>query len=124
MALKPEEWQYVDILGIEKLRYMVSTLGNVFDTVTNRNLDASYDEKTGFAKVNLRTLRGNYKGFLIHNLVLQVFRPTKYKEAKKKKMQVVHLDGNIRNNELANLDFGTRQEARKQRTKNISKIIK
>lgn len=121
---KEERWEFVDIIGIEKLRYQVSTLGNVVDIVAQRNLDAAYDVKNGFAKVNLRTLRGNYKSFMIHLLVLQVFKPKQFKEAKKNKFQAIHKDGNIRNNELDNLDFAPRSEVRRQRTKEISKLLK
>lgn len=120
--IQEEQWRDVTIMGIMYGRYMVSDQGNVLDLKLGRNLTFRYDPKTGFGKVQLQTLNNTRRSFLIHLLVLEVFRPVEFKEARKAGKLAVHKNGDIRYNMLWNLDFGTVEESQTQRVGKFSQI--
>lgn len=117
-----EVWKYVELKGIVRLRYKVSNTGKVFDELRREFLKVSYDEKTGFLKFSLRKINGTYKSFLAHRLMFEVFEPEKFKEAADKKWLLRHADGNVRNNDLDNIEPVPASVARRQRTQEISKL--
>lgn len=107
-----EEWR--DIKGYEGF-YQVSNQGRVksirrrrvikgIEYIINKELVLkSYKHTHGYLKVNLSE-DGWVKSFFVHRLVLQAFNPNE------EELEVNHIDGNKRNNNLGNLEWVTQKE--------------
>lgn len=117
-----ENWKEVKIFGIVQQRYMVSDTGKVYDKERGQFVQNDYDVKTGFTSVSLRTRSGRYRKFLMHRLVFEVFCPEEFKKAQEKKWLILHKDGNVRKNNLDNLEPAPASVVRQQRTHEISKL--
>jgi hypothetical protein len=123
--MKEEKWEVIDLIGVHRDRYEISTLGKVYDRFKSRFIEFRHDLKDGFARLTLAGSGGaGRKNFVLHNLMLQVFKPKEWEEAQAKKYLVKHKDGKIRNNDLDNLEFASRKEVMAQRKGEFSKILK
>lgn len=115
MVLK-EEWR--DIEGYEGL-YQVSNLGRVrsLDRLVNNHSGLKRSIKGHVLKDTLCNNRGHRKieiqknkkrrSFLVHRLVALAFLPNP-----KKKSEVNHIDANVENNNVSNLEWVTPEENR------------
>lgn len=106
MSINREEWRWVP--GYENL-YMVSDLGNVMATEPRRGSQVFKPMRqsmtgSGYPKVVLRK-RGKSTNAMVHRLVAAAFLPNP-----EHKDEVNHIDGNKKNNRLANLEWVTRSE--------------
>lgn len=100
-----EIWK--DIIGYEGY-YRISTFGRVRSLIyyhgSNNRILKQWSTPNGYLQVEL-CKRGCRKSYNVHRLVLGAFMgqcPDKY--------QCRHLDGNCRNNNLVNLQWGTASE--------------
>jgi len=89
---------WIDIKEYELL-YQINKLGQVQNKISKRLL--KYDTVKGYKRVRLNK-RGKQKSYLVHRLVLSTFIgdcPSGY--------QANHIDGNLNNNCLDNLEYIT-----------------
>ena len=101
--LKVEIWEYVYLKG-NKTKYMISTMGRVKNSKTNKILQpALYD---GYLKVGLYH-KGKMYSRKIHRLVAKAFIENTYPNIKN---EVNHIDGNKTNNNVDNLEWVSRKE--------------
>lgn len=98
-----EIWK--EIKGFEG-RYSVSTLGNIRNDKTNKNLNP-FTHNNGYKRVSFRS-KGIINYFLVHRLVASSFI-----ENTENKRTVNHKDGNKSNNVLSNLEWATDKEQAK-----------
>lgn len=103
-----EEWR--EIKGLEQ--YQVSNLGNVRNKKTNKLLKYGTD-RAGYLKVYLYKSHEYGEGqersmFYVHRLVATYFL-----QQNSEKTEVNHIDGNVKNNNVTNLEWVTPQENRK-----------
>lgn len=128
-ALKITEGQNrVVIKGFESL-YAVDRHGNVYSLVHNahrrKRVLHQYQNENGYMKVNLYDLDGKCKKKYVHRLVAEAFLPNP-----DKKPIVNHIDANVKNNNVDNLEWCTQSENIKHAVKlgrhvdNISKYNK
>ena len=94
-----EIWK--DIEGYEG-RYKVSNTGKVYSITTNREMATS--NNTSYLGVTLYK-DGKPKFKLVHRLVAQAFIPNP-----ENKPEVNHIDHNTHNNNIANLEWVTKDE--------------
>lgn len=102
---------YKPIKGYEGL-YMVSSHGDVFSVGRTDALGRyrpprhlKSDKKNGYNRVNLYDATGHHKVYVVHKLVLEAF-----KGPCPEGLVGRHLDGNMKNNNITNLEYGTQQE--------------
>jgi len=98
----------VAVRGYEGL-YEVDELGNVYSIVHNahrrkRQLKPFVNSQ-GYLKVNLYDADGKYKKKYIHRLVAEAFIPNPLN-----KPNVNHIDANVKNNNVNNLEWCTQSE--------------
>ena len=93
-------------LTIEGLNmdYTIDENGNVFDVKNNR-FKKSYINKKGYIRYSFY-INGKSKTFFAHRLVLMTFNPIEGME----NLQVNHIDGNKKNNNINNLEWCTQSE--------------
>lgn len=84
-----------------KLEYRIDKEGNVYSPYKNWNKLSQQKIKKGYLRVNLRTIDGKDKRFMVHRLVLASFNPIENLE----NYEVNHKDGNKENNKLENLEW-------------------
>lgn len=100
-----EIWK--DIKGYEG-RYMVSNYGNVKSLGNNKNRKEKILKpgvaSNGYLQVYLRK-DGKSKSFLVHRLVLMIFKPIENME----NLEVNHINENKTNNRLDNLEWCDRK---------------
>ena len=100
-----EEWK--DIIGYEGI-YKISNLGRVkrihggYRKVLKKSLF-----KSGYVRVCL-TVNAKEKTFRVHRLVAQTFIPNPFN-----KPYINHIDNNIENNHISNLEWCTSKENKK-----------
>lgn len=85
--------------------YYVRDNGTVFSEVSNKILSPQLD-KNGYEKVAMISDDGKRHRYSVHRLVLENFNPVEGME----NLQVNHIDGNKRNNNLNNLEWVTCKE--------------
>ena len=88
-----------------KFNYYVQDDGKIFSERTNKILSI-YLDKDGYEKVQMMSTDGKRHRYSVHRLVLENFNPTDGMD----KLQVNHIDGNKRNNNLSNLEWVTCSE--------------
>ena len=96
------EWKPVIINGNYSL-YEVSNEGDIRN-ITNFKIMKTFETKAGYKSIGLVYNHHRYV-FLIHRLVAQAFIPNP-----ENKPQVNHIDGNKKNNNVANLEWATAYE--------------
>lgn len=99
------------IEGLNK-KYLIDENGNIFDIKENKYRKPSVT-KDGYLKVSFY-IYGKYKRKLVHRLVLMTFNPVENME----NLQVNHIDGNKKNNNISNLEWCTLEENMKHAWKN------
>ena len=98
----------VAVPGYEGL-YEVDSSGKIFSIVGNahrrmRELK-QYPNENGYMKVNLYDLSGECKKKYVHRLVAEAFLPNP-----DNKPNVNHIDCNVKNNSVSNLEWCTQSE--------------
>ena len=84
-----------------KLEYRIDKEGNIYSPYKGWNKLSQQKIKKGYLRVNLRTIDGKDKRFMVHRLVLASFNPIENLE----NYEVNHKDGNKENNRLENLEW-------------------
>ena len=95
------EEEFRDIIGYPG--YMIGNCGSVWSNKLKRVLKSPFD-KYGYERIGLWNKRV-VKKWLVHRLVAIHFIPNP-----ENKYSVNHIDKNIRNNHISNLEWSTRQE--------------
>ncbi|MCF6171747.1 MAG: NUMOD4 motif-containing HNH endonuclease [Bacteroidales bacterium] len=101
--IEDEEWRFVPASG---KRYQVSNYGRVKSFVNNKK-DGQVLKCAlinGFKLVQLNTEKFKRKVY-VHKLVAEIWLP----KPSDKHTFVTHLDGNLKNNQVANLEWHTRE---------------
>ena len=88
-----------------KFNYYITDDGKVWSERTQKFLSFQYD-KNGYVKVQMRSTDNKSHRYSIHRLVLENFKPVENME----NLQVNHIDGNKKNNNLTNLEWTTSEE--------------
>ena len=88
-----------------KFNYYITDDGKVWSERTQKYLSFQYD-KNGYVKVQMRSTDNKSHRYSIHRLVLENFKPVE----KMENLQVNHIDGNKKNNNLTNLEWTTSEE--------------
>ena len=91
------------INGLKK-EYTIDESGNLFDIENNR-YKKQYINHKGYIVYHLY-INGKSKTLLAHRLVLMTFNPVDNME----NLQVNHIDGNKKNNNISNLEWCTQSE--------------
>lgn len=96
------------VKGFEGL-YSVDDYGNIYSLLKNRSrrkrILKQYSNEKGYMKVNLYDETGKCKKKYVHRVVAEAFLSNP-----KSKPNVNHLDCNVKNNTLANLEWCTQSE--------------
>ena len=102
------QFNRVAIKGFEGL-YEIDIYGNVYSLIQNssrrKRILKQYQNEAGYMKVNLYDSNGKCKKKYIHRLVAEVFIPNPLN-----KPNVNHLDCNVKNNNVNNLEWCTQKE--------------
>ena len=103
-----KDFQNIAVKGFEGL-YEVNSTGQVFSIVSDahrrkRELK-QYPNENGYMKVNLYDTDGNCKKKYVHRLVAEAFIPNP-----ENKKIVNHIDCNVKNNCVENLEWCTQSE--------------
>ena len=88
-----------------KFNYYITDDGKVWSERTQKYLSFQYD-KNGYVKVQMRSTDNKSHRYSIHRLVLENFKPVENME----NLQVNHIDGDKKNNNLTNLEWTTSEE--------------
>ena len=88
-----------------KFNYYITDDGKVWSERTQKYLSFQYD-KNGYVKVQMRSTDNKSHRYSIHRLVLENFKPVENME----NLQVNHIDGHKKNNNLTNLEWTTSEE--------------
>ena len=88
-----------------KFNYYITDDGKVWSERTQKFLSFQYD-KNGYVKVQMRSTDNKSNRYSVHRLVLENFKPVENME----NLQVNHIDGNKKNNNLTNLEWTTSEE--------------
>ena len=88
-----------------KFNYYITDDGKVWSERTQKFLSFQYD-KNGYVKVQMRSTDNKSHRYSVHRLVLENFKPVENIE----NLQVNHIDGNKKNNNLTNLEWTTSEE--------------
>lgn len=95
-----EEWK-----DIPNTHYQVSTLGRI-KNILNGRIKIPFDKnRTGYVRAILFDGKGKTKRHFVHRLVAEAFIPNP-----DDKPQVNHIDGDVTNNTVDNLEWATREE--------------
>lgn len=103
--------EFIPIKGYEGF-YSINDKGDVYSHKTNKLLKHFYNRK-GYSRVCL-SIKGKAKNFLVHRLVISCFNYAS-------NMQVDHVDGNIKNNHVSNLEYVENRENSIRYQKRIGK---
>ncbi len=116
--LQDEEWKVVPNTN-EK--YWVSNYGRVKSFLVNKKDGAllKYAVVKNFRFVNLTTAKGKHKTTFVHKLVASVW----LEKPSEKYTIVTHLDRNLKNNHVSNLQWLTPEEAGKRNGEFFKKIF-
>lgn len=104
-------WKELQIDGLKK-KYLINENGDIFDIKENK-LRNPVENKKGYYKVSFY-LYGKYKLKFVHRLVLEHFDPIENMN----ELQVNHIDGNKKNNNVNNLEWCTLKENMKHAWEN------
>ncbi len=96
-----EEWKR----SISEPNYFVSNEGYVYSNRARPCVMKPHKINTGYLAIGIQQYRDEFKTYLIHRLVAEVFCPNPYD-----KPNVNHKDGNRLNNRADNLEWVTQQE--------------
>lgn len=88
-----------------KYNYYILESGEIYSEITNKVLSVQLD-KDGYEKVRLISTDGKRHRYSVHRLMLENFKPCDNMQ----ELQVNHIDGNKRNNNLSNLEWVTPSE--------------
>lgn len=88
-----------------KFNYYITDDGKVWSERTQKFLSFQYD-KNGYVKVQMRSTDNKSHRYSVHRLVLENFKPVENME----NLQVNHIDGDKKNNNLTNLEWTTSEE--------------
>ncbi|WP_034752989.1 NUMOD4 domain-containing protein [Chryseobacterium daeguense] len=108
-SFEDEIWE--DIEGYEG-RYMISTYARVKSIINKRNIVLSKSISCGRFKVTLVDRRGRITSYQCGRLVAKTF-----KQEPEPNEVLRYLDGNVLNDHVDNVDFITREESAKNRTR-------
>lgn len=102
------QFDRVVIKGFEDL-YEIDIYGNVYSLIQNnsrrKRILKQYPNEAGYMKVNLYDINGKCKKKYIHRLVADAFIPNPLN-----KPNINHLDCNVKNNNVNNLEWCTQKE--------------
>lgn len=88
-----------------KYDYYVRDNGTIYSKASNKILSPQLD-KDGYEKIQMISTDEKRHRYSVHRIVLENFMPIESME----KLQVNHIDGNKRNNNLSNLEWVTCKE--------------
>ena len=88
-----------------KFNYYITDDGKVWSERTQKFLSFQYD-KNGYVKVQMRSTDNKSHRYSVHRLVLENFKPVENMG----NLQVNHIDGDKKNNNLTNLEWTTSEE--------------
>ena len=88
-----------------KFNYYITDDGKVWSERTQKFLSFQYD-KNGYVKVQMRSTDNKSHRYSVHRLVLENFKPVENME----NLQVNHIDGDKKNNNLTNLEWTTSEK--------------
>lgn len=94
-----------DFIPYIKDYYTINDLGEVYSDNSGR-MKTRNRAGTEYQIINFMTNDGKKKTFRVHRLVMMAFKPIENPEL----MEVNHLDGNKKNNQLNNLEWCTSSE--------------
>lgn len=101
-----EEWK--DIKGYEGF-YKISSFGNVYSMIQNASRRKGnlkpYENENGYMKVNLYDKNRRCKKKYVHRLVAEAFILNP-----ENKPNINHIDCNVKNNHVSNLEWCTQKE--------------
>lgn len=95
----------LNIHNIKYNMYKIYEDGRVWSNFLGDFLKTDITER-GYKRVRLRTNNSETKTFMIHNLLMEIFKPVDNME----NLYVNHIDGNKLNNDLDNLEWVTHQQ--------------
>jgi hypothetical protein len=84
--------------------FLIYENGDLFNLKTNKKLK-SFDNGVGYLRVGIYVGDNKHKPVYIHRLLAQSFIPNP-----NNKIEVNHIDGNTKNNDLSNLEWVTKSE--------------
>lgn len=106
-----EEFRFIDLEGIQRNRFVISSFGRVFDIVKNKERSQSFSTTTGYMYISLNTeIPNNYKSIGVHRLVACMFIPVTEDDIDNNRIEVNHKDLNRLNNCVWNLEFMSKSE--------------
>lgn len=85
--------------------YSIEEDGRVYSHYAKKYMKTSID-KDGYETITLVNDKGGYSHFGIHRLLMIAFNPVENMEY----LQINHIDGNKKNNDISNLEWCTTQE--------------
>lgn len=91
----------INLFGKE---FLIYENGDLINLKTNNKLKA-FDNGIGYLRVAIYVGENKHKPVYIHRLIAQAFIPNP-----KNKLEVNHIDGNTKNNEISNLEWVTKSE--------------
>ena len=90
-------------------KYSVSRDGAIRNNTTNRIMKTRFQKQGGYENVGL-SIAGVVKTHRVHRLIASAFIPNPLN-----KPQINHIDGNVKNNSISNLEWCTASENAKHR---------
>lgn len=98
------QWNFPIYRDIAQDRYIINSIGDVFDTIEGKFLKQSINGN-GFPTVTMTTTDGNRKTVNVHRMIAENLIPRNVGMD-----QVNHIDGNNSNNSIYNLEWCMRSE--------------
>ena len=103
----------ISLYPIKEKAYSIDEEGNIYSYLTNKYLIPNED-KDGYIVIGLSCEENKRKFFKVHRLVLSIFNPVENME----NLQVNHINGNKKDNNISNLEWCTGKENIEHAVKN------